>query len=87
MLFILEVTFCTCVHVCVYACVCVCVSEHNVPSIHCSLLAKPDGAHQSKTPSRTAQLEFLNEKKGRYNSHNYVNWHRPHIYIETAFSF
>ena len=56
-----------CLHVhvcaCVYESVCVCVSEHNVPSIHRSPLAKPDGAHQSETPSRSSQLQFLNENK------------------------
>lgn len=56
---------CLHVHVCVHVCmrVCVCVSEHNVPSIHRSPLAKPDGAHQSETPSRLTQLQFLNENK------------------------
>lgn len=47
----------------VHVCVCVeggggnwgaaCASEHNVPSIHGSPLAKPDGVHQSESPSRT----------------------------------
>ena len=52
-----------CVHVSVCARVCVCVSEHNVPSIHSCPLAKPDGVHQSETPSRTTLLQFLNDNK------------------------
>lgn len=42
---------------CAYAC----VSEHNVPSIHRSLLAKPGGVRQSKSPSRTRKLPFLDK--------------------------
>lgn len=50
--FILDVTRFVCVRLRV------CVSEHNVPSIHSSLLLKPDGAHQSESRSRTTQRHF-----------------------------